>query len=106
VGTNTTRNKVLQSIFWDNQGVNDANGYSSSNAVYQYIMTHWSSTNNELASGVKALNLWSQANYAGDAQSHLVWVKDPGEVIVPAPGAALLAGLGLAAVGWVKRRIA
>ena len=60
---------------------------------------------NDLANGymnVKVMNLWSDYNAStgvlyGDKQSQLI-------MIVPAPGAVLLAGLGTSLVGLVRRR--
>lgn len=99
VGTDATRNKALQDLFWDLQGVGNDNGSSlASGDPYDVIKTNWGSTGNVYAAGVKAFNLWEGAAYGSDKQSHLVWV--------PAPGAALLVLCGLSAVGWVKRRLA
>jgi len=55
---------------------------------------------------VSVMNLDVDGDSTTPAQSLLVATKSGHNTQVPAPGAALLVGLGLALIGWIKRRIA
>lgn len=55
--------------------------------------------------GVRALNLWTLTWSASQQNWNVVDIQSQ-LVMIPAPGAAALAFLGLGIVGWVKRRMA
>lgn len=97
VGMDATKNIALQAIFWNEQD-NIALPGGAVGAEVANILASYNSDNG-YAKYVKVLNLWTQpTSYEGDKQSHLV-------LAVPAPGALLIAVLGLTLVGWVKRRL-
>lgn len=56
----------------------------------------------QVGTGVRALNLWTLTK---NAQGEWDVVDVQSQLIVPVPGAALLALLGLPIVGWIKRRL-
>jgi hypothetical protein len=94
-------NEIVQAYIWQELG------YSGPNTEWQAFFTGHASDfayldtlTSTRAGEVYALNTWANSNATGDRQSQLILVA------VPAPGAALLIGLGLSLVGWIKRRIA
>jgi hypothetical protein len=84
----------LQMAIWYFEGVtgyDNPDYYTSRDALIDLADTYVPGAEN-----VRVLNLWTGGPYQGDVQSQLVQV--------PAPAAIGLGVLGLALVGWLKRR--
>ena len=69
-------------------------------SLYGYGQTDGNATWAGLGN-VRVLNMWGNTDRTSFKQDQLVLVNP-----VPVPGAALLGVFGLAAIGWVKRRVA
>lgn len=96
--TESDRGSAVQEAIWR---LEDETSHSTPSNVVTLALNLINQANTAVTSGytntnVMALNLWSNANHTGDAQSMLVRV--------PVPAAALLGMLGLSAAGLRLRR--
>ncbi len=109
VGNNGSKNRVMQALLWDYQQVfgGASVAYNLLNSTEKALYAEWNTYNSTHASAnaanVKVMNLWG--TNGADIQSQLIMTTPLGS-IVPAPGAALLAVIGLGFVNTIKRRLA
>jgi len=94
---------ALQNTIWylENEITNRYDGLNSSerSLVDQFLADASAHAGSDIGN-VRVMNIFAQANGTGVAQDQLVMVH-----AVPAPGAAMLAFVGLGIVGWAKRKI-
>ncbi|NOT01045.1 MAG: hypothetical protein HOP29_10495 [Phycisphaerales bacterium] len=103
--TNTTLRKgsadALQDIFWYLENEQDWNAtWTSGTLQYAFYQDAVANHTPGDIGNVHVMNMYKNSDLTGRAQDQLVYFGEP----VPAPGAAVLAMVGMAFVGRIRRR--